>query len=70
MSLQIKYTKHAREKMVERGISEEEEVRRGIAQGAKHLQDPDKICSDYQYFVVVYKKIADICYVITVKPRW
>lgn len=69
MPQQIKYTKHAREKMVERGISEDE-VARGIAQGAKHLQHPEKICSEYQYFAVVYKKVGDICYVITVKPRW
>ncbi len=69
MPIQIRYTKHAREKMVERGISEKE-VAQGIAQGAKHLQHPNKICSEYRHFAVVYKRVDEVCYVITVKPRW
>ena len=69
MALKIKYSKHARQQMVERGISERE-VQEGIAKGAKSLQHPNKILSAYRYYTVVYKKIEDTCFVITVKPRW
>ena len=55
--------------MVERGISERE-VEEGIKRGAKRLQKPNKILSEYRYYVVVYKKVNDTCFVITVKPRW
>ena len=54
--------------MVARGISENE-VEKGIKCGAKELQKPDKILSYYRYYCVVYKKIKDIYYVLTVKPR-
>lgn len=69
MSLQIKYSKHAREQMIERGISERE-VEEGITRGAKRFQLPNKILSEYRYYTVVYRKIGDTCFVITVKPRW
>ena len=68
MALEIRYSKHARQQMVERGISARE-VEEGITKGAKHLQQPDKIISDYRYYSVVYKKRGNTCYVITVKPR-
>ncbi len=64
----IKYSKHARERMVLRGISEKE-VEEGIKRGSKELQKPNKILSHYKYFCVVYKKIKDNIYVITIKPR-
>lgn len=64
----IKYGKHAREQMVARGISENEVVE-GIVRGSKELQKPNKILSYYKYFCVVYKKINDVYFVITVKPR-
>lgn len=66
--LKIKYSKHARLRMVERGISNEE-VKNAITKGAKRLQD-DKIISSYSYFEVVYRKIGDTVFVITVQPRW
>jgi len=69
VALEIKYSKHAREQMIERGISERE-VEEGIRCGAKRLQQPNKILSEYRYYVVVYKKINNTCFVITVKPRW
>lgn len=69
MPLKIRYSKHAREQMVERGISERE-VEEGIRKGAKRIQPEDKISATYRYFVVVYKMIDDTCFVITVKPRW
>ncbi len=64
----VKYSKHAREQMIARGITEKE-VEEGIQRGSKQLQKPNKILSYYRYFCVVYKKIEDINYVITVKPR-
>lgn len=67
--LNIKYSKHARKQMIERGISEQE-VEEGIRKGAKCLQKPDKILSDYRYYYIVYKKTEDIYFTITVKPRW
>lgn len=65
----IKYSKHAREKMAERGISEDEVVE-GIKCGAKVLQKPNKILSNHKYFCVVYKKVGGVCFVITVMTRW
>ena len=64
----IKYTKHAREQMVARGISTSL-VKEAIARGSKELQYPNKILTHYRYFCVVYKKIKDTYYIITVKPR-
>ena len=69
MSLDIRYSKHAREQMIERGITENE-VNEGIRCGAKRLQPPDKILSMYRYYTVVYKKVGDLYFIITVKPRW
>ncbi|MBI2653916.1 DUF4258 domain-containing protein [Candidatus Woesearchaeota archaeon] len=68
LHLPIKYSKHAREQMVARGISEKE-VEEGIKRGSKGLQKPSKILSYYKYFCVVYKKIGSDFYVVTVKPR-
>ncbi|MBW2976144.1 DUF4258 domain-containing protein [Candidatus Woesearchaeota archaeon] len=66
--MRIKYSRHAREQMAARGVTEKE-AEEGIQRGSKELQKPDKILSYYKYFCVVYKKIGDTCYVITVKPR-
>jgi len=54
--------------MIARGISESE-VREGIKSGSKCLQKPNKVLSYFRYFCVVYKKIDDAYFVITVKPR-
>ena len=64
----IKYSKHAREQMVARGISEKD-VEDGIKMGSKELQKPNKILSYHKYYCVVYKKIGEVLHVITVKPR-
>jgi len=55
--------------MIARGITEKE-VEEALRSGSKHLQAPDKIVSEYQYFSVVYKQMGPELYVITVKPRW
>ncbi len=66
--MDIKYSKHARERMILRGISALE-VKEAIIRGSKGIQKPDKILSYHKYFCVVYKKSNDIYYIITVKPR-
>lgn len=68
VTLAIKYSKHARERMVLRGITEKE-IQEAIKRGSKELQKPDKILSRYKYFCVVYKKIKEDLYVITIRPR-
>ncbi len=67
--MEIKYSKHAREQMTERGISENE-VEEGIRRGSKTLQKPNKILFAHKYYCIVSKKIKDTYYIITVKPRW
>ena len=64
----IFFSKHARERMISRGISVKE-VEDAIKSGSKTIQNPDKILSNYRYFCVVYKKIGNDTFVITVKPR-
>lgn len=54
--------------MIERGVSAKE-IKEAIIKGAKRLQN-GKIVASYSYFEVVYKKIKNEIYVITVKPRW
>lgn len=63
------FSRHAREQMAARGI-EEALVEEAIKRGGKHLQQPNKIVTEYRYFSVVYKKTGKDCFVITVKPRW
>ena len=64
----IKYSAHARQQMVARGISEID-VSEAIKRGSKELQRPSKVLAYYRYFCVVYKRVGDDLYVITVKPR-
>ena len=64
----IKYSLHARERMVERGISARE-VRDAINKGTKRVQ-VNKIMSVYKYLEVVFRKVGDDWYVITVMLRW
>ena len=67
--MKIMYSKHAREQMIGRGISENE-VEEGIRRGSKTLQKPNKILFNHRYYCIVSKKIKDTYYIITVKPRW
>ena len=69
LQLIIKLSKHAEEKMIERGISMNE-IENAIRKGSKFMQKPDKIVTEYTYFSVIYKKVGEIYYIITVKPRW
>ena len=65
----ITLSKHAEEKMIERGIRLAE-IETAIKSGSKFIQKPDKIIAEYGYFSVVYKKRNNVQYVITVQPRW
>ncbi len=67
--MKIIVSKHAEDKMIERGITMNE-IEKAISSGSKFIQKPDKIIAEYSYFSVVYKKIKNIYYIITVKPRW
>ena len=64
----IIYGKHAREQMIERGISVNE-IEQGIKRGTKELQKPNKILYHFRYYIVVTKKVNGHDFVITVKPR-
>ena len=66
--LRIVLSIHAEEQMIERGISQTE-VEKAIRVGSKFIQQPNKIVSEYTYFSVVYKKVGDAYYIITVQPR-
>jgi len=64
----IRYSAHARQRMVERGITENE-VRYALEKGSKRRQD-GRIVASYSYVEVVFKIIDDVYYVITVMVRW
>jgi len=64
----LKYSQHAREQMIARGI-DEAEVREAIKRGSKGLRSPDKLLFFYKYFGVVCRKIGEDYFIITVKPR-
>ena len=54
--------------MVDRGFSENE-IEEGIKRGEKTRQN-GKIISTYKYYRIVYKKVGEIYYVITIMHRW
>lgn len=66
--MRILFSRHARVRMVERGISATE-VRQAILKGTKRRQE-DRIVASYRYFEVVYRREDDLVFVITVQPRW
>ncbi|MFZ3355801.1 MAG: DUF4258 domain-containing protein [Thermoplasmata archaeon] len=68
MTPEVLYSKHARQRMVLRGISRKE-VEAAIRSGSKTRQG-GRIVSNYHYFAVVYVVQKNRCFVITVKPRW
>ncbi len=64
----IKYSLHARKRMVERGISARE-VRDTILKGSKRTQGA-KIVSVHKHLEVVFRNVGGDWYVITVMLRW
>ena len=66
--MEIQMGRHALEQARERGITINE-IKKTIQQGAKHLQEQNKIVSDFMHLRVVYKKIQEQTFVITVMIR-
>ena len=64
----IKYSRHARMRMVERGISERE-VSEAINKGSKRRKGKE-IVAAYRHIEVVFKIVNKEYYVITVILRW
>ena len=65
--MKVTLSKHAMEQARERGITIEQ-IKKTIQRGAKHLQG-EKIVSDYTYIKIVYKKLKDENFIITVMIR-
>ncbi len=68
MARRILSGRHARQRMILRGISERE-VREALRKGTKRTQDR-KIVASYTYFEVVYLVRGEDILVITVQFRW
>ena len=68
MPRRILYRRHARERMILRGISQGE-VREAIRKGTKRTER-GKIVASYSYFEVVYVVRGEDYFVITVRFRW
>lgn len=66
--MEIIMSRHALEQARERGVSINE-IKRVIQQGAKCIQAPNKIVSDFMHIRVVYKKVKDKWFIITVMIR-
>ena len=68
--MELFITKHALEQARERGISINE-IKQTISKGAKFIQNEreKKIVSDYRHIRIVFKKVGDKYYVITVMIR-
>ena len=68
MVRRILFSRHARQRMILRGITERE-VHDAIRKGTKRTQD-DSIVASYSYFEVVYVVRGESVFVITVRFRW
>lgn len=67
--MEFLFTRHARQRMIERGISVSE-VKQAVQRGSKQLQGKDRLVSNHGYISVAYNKLKDRIVVITVKLRW
>jgi hypothetical protein len=66
--INVMYSRHARLRMVERGISEKE-IKEAILKGSKTAQD-GRLIASYRNVRVVFRKTKEDCYVITIMLRW
>jgi hypothetical protein len=66
--INVMYSRHARLRMVERGKTEKE-IKEAILKGSKTIQD-GKIIASYRNVRVVFRKMNEDCYVITIMLRW
>ena len=62
--MKLRLSKHAIEQARERSISIEQ-IKKTIQRGAKYLEGK-KIIADYTYIRIVYKKLGDENFIITV----
>jgi len=66
--LRIKLTRHAKERMINRGLTIEQ-IKRAIRMGAR-IKQTDGYESSYTYFIVDWKKIGEDVYKIkTIKIK-
>ncbi len=65
----VRYSSHARQRMLDRGISASE-VEQALRLGSRQFQYPDKVVASHGYVSVVYKMQEGCLFVITVKMRW
>jgi len=66
--MKLKISKHAKERMILRGITKEQIIR-CVKQGAT-IRQTDGMLSSYTYLQVAWKKIGEDCYFIkTVKIK-
>jgi hypothetical protein len=65
--MKLTLSRHAIEQARERGVSIEQ-VKNAIQRGAKFLQG-DKVVADYTYIRVVYRKVKEEYFVITVMVK-
>jgi hypothetical protein len=68
MTLRVLYSRHAVERMVLRGITQNE-VEAAIRSGSKSRQG-NRVVAAFRYFEVVYVVRKGRVLVVTVKPRW
>jgi len=61
-------SKHAKEQARERGINISE-IRLTMQKGAKYTQYPNKIVSEWSHIRIIYKKMKDNYFIITVMLR-
>lgn len=68
ITLDLEISQHAKRQMIDRGFSKKE-VEECIKIGSKTMQD-NKIVSTYRDYKVVYKKIKEKYFIITIMYRW
>lgn len=66
--MELLLSQNAKEQMIDRGFSKKE-VEECISKGTKNIQN-GKIISTYRDYKVVYKKIKEKYFIITIMYRW
>jgi len=64
----VLFSEHALEQCRERGVSISE-VKEAVQKGAKHLQHDNNIVSIYRHMKVIFKKVEETYFIITVMIR-
>ena len=61
--------RHARTRMLQRGVSQDE-VERAIRFGGRTIQSPDRQVATYGHLRVVFRQTGEVVEIITVTLRW